>query len=122
MAVDVDTVAAAHRARDAATRAAVAARAARLREGAARAAVSIASEAGARRVWLFGSLAWGEPHEASDVDLLIEGAAPATWQRACAIAEDLVRGARVDVVYCSDAPAELVRRVHEQGVLLHDAG
>lgn len=27
-----------------------------------------------QRVWLFGSFAWGEPGERSDVDLLVEGA------------------------------------------------
>ena len=35
--------------------------------------------AGARRVWHFGSLVWGRAHEASDIDLAVEGLPAASF-------------------------------------------
>ena len=75
-------------------------------------------ERGARRVWLFGSLAWGTAHEASDIDLAAEGLA----------ADDLLRlqgelllqsPGRIDLVRIEEAPPALARRIRAHGKLLH---
>jgi predicted nucleotidyltransferase len=86
-----------------------------------RAARELGSELGARRVWLFGSLAWGETHAHSDVDLMVEGLPPAAWLAAMGLAEDVI-GVPVDVVRVEDAPCGLWDRVRREGVLLHVAG
>lgn len=86
-----------------------------------RAAVfAAAREFGAARVFLFGSLAWGDLHEHSDVDLGVEGipqrvvdgfAARLLW----AVDAD------VQVVVLEDAPRSLRERILREGVLLYDA-
>jgi predicted nucleotidyltransferase len=65
--------------------------------------------------WLFGSYAWGEPGERSDVDLLVEDCpdplmVASLVGRAC--------GRDVHVIEMSEAPASLKERVHEDGVPL----
>lgn len=65
--------------------------------------------------WLFGSYAWGQPGERSDVDLLVEEAADplmvaSVVGRAC--------GRDVHVIAMSEAPATLKQRVREDGVSL----
>jgi predicted nucleotidyltransferase len=65
--------------------------------------------------WLFGSYAWGQPGERSDVDLLVEDAADpfvvaSVVGRAC--------GRDVHVVAMSEAPASLKKRAREDGVRL----
>jgi predicted nucleotidyltransferase len=66
-------------------------------------------------VWLFGSYAWGEPGERSDVDLLVDGCADpfvvaSVVGRAC--------GLDVHVIELSEAPLSLKERVRENGVPL----
>ena len=94
-------------------------RADRLRELSGRAAERLVAELGARRVWLFGSLAWGEPHGRSDVDLLVEGVPASAGLDALGIAEEAL-GVSVDVLRAEDAPHSLVSRVRREGVLLRD--
>ena len=65
--------------------------------------------------WLFGSYAWGEPGERSDVDLLVEDCADtfmvaSLLGRAC--------GRDVHVIEMSEAPPSLKERVHVDGVPL----
>jgi len=65
--------------------------------------------------WLFGSYAWGEPGERSDIDLLVENCADpfvvaSLVGRAC--------GRDVHVIEMSEAPASLKERVRENGVPL----
>lgn len=65
--------------------------------------------------WLFGSYAWGQPGERSDVDLLVDDAADplmvaSVVGRAC--------GRDVHVIATSDAPPSLKQRVREDGVSL----
>jgi predicted nucleotidyltransferase len=65
--------------------------------------------------WLFGSYAWGEPGERSDIDLLVEDCADtfvvaSLVGRAC--------GRDVHVIEMSEAPPSLKERVHEDGVPL----
>jgi predicted nucleotidyltransferase len=114
----IEACAASFRARILAERKVAADRAAELRTRAQEAARNLVAGCGATRVWLFGSLAWGEAHVASDVDLLVEGLPSEAWGLACGLAEAKV-GAPVDVVRVEDAPPELVARIREQGILLH---
>lgn len=102
------------RARDAA----LASRAAELRARAAEAAALLARELGVRKVWLFGSLAWGKAHPASDVDLLVEGLASADRDTATRLAEDAI-GACIDLIRAEEAEAGLVERVRTRGKLLY---
>jgi len=73
---------------------------------------------GATGIWLFGSLAWGEPHQGSDVDLLVEGVPAATWADAVRAVERLFAGAHVDALRAEDAPRSLVDRVGAGGIRL----
>jgi predicted nucleotidyltransferase len=116
----VDACAATFRARGQARRANAQARAVRLRRAVEEAVSLVAARFGPTRIWLFGSLAWGEPHEGSDVDLLVEGLAAEAWSAATALVEEVVR-APVDLVRAEDAAPGLVARVRAEGRLLHGA-
>ncbi|MBI3202438.1 MAG: nucleotidyltransferase domain-containing protein [Myxococcales bacterium] len=72
---------------------------------------------GARRVWLFGSIAEGRPRLDSDVDLAVEGLPPARYFDALAEVAELA-GTRVDLVRWEAAPPSLRERVAECGVEL----
>ncbi len=86
------------------------------------------------KIILFGSYACGQPHEGSDVDLLIvkEDVQPARWQRyvdVCRSIRDLRRGLSIEAHVVT--PGELneglrlinpfYREITEQGVVLYDA-
>src|SRR3954468_23952588 len=73
---------------------------------------------GATGVWLFGSLAWGEPHQGSDVDLLVEGVPAANWPDAARAVERLLAGASVDAPRSEDSPRQLTDRVRAEGIRL----
>src|SRR4051794_38876647 len=73
---------------------------------------------GSTGVWLFGSLAWGEPHQGSDVDLLVEGVPAADWPGAVREVEGLFAGAHVDALRAEDSPRPLVDRVGAEGTRL----
>ena len=65
--------------------------------------------------WLFGSYAWGEPGERSDIDLLVDNCADpfmvaSLVGRAC--------GRDVHVIEMAEAPSSLKARVREDGVPL----
>lgn len=78
----------------------------------------IAERFGGEGVWLFGSLAWGEPDEASDVDLAVRGLASH-------LRDDLAAelwmaiDADVDGVLLESAPVSLVERVLDHGVRVY---
>ncbi len=92
-------------------------RAEALRAGARKAARVLTDEFGATEVWLFGSLAWGHPHGASDVDLAARGVPPARFFEALARVCDVV-GGDVDLVPLETCEASLRQRVVERGVRL----
>lgn len=96
------------------------ARADRLRAAGRRIADVLCDEHGARRVWLFGSLAGGNVHAESDLDLLVDGLLPdrlsAALESAMAIAPE------VDLVRWEDAPAGLRELALQYGELLVDRG
>ena len=77
-------------------------------------ATEILRAAGARRVWLFGSLASGMPHAMSDVDLAVDGLSSATYFDVLASLMTLF-GTRVDLVTLEDAPGSLRERILESG-------
>jgi predicted nucleotidyltransferase len=56
------------------------------------------AEAGAARVWLIGSLAWGRPHPGSDLDLVTEGAS-----------EHAIADLRVAIARLCDVPVDVMR-------------
>ncbi|HVE82508.1 MAG TPA: nucleotidyltransferase domain-containing protein [Myxococcales bacterium] len=84
----------------------------------AREAARVLGGFGATGVWLFGSLAWGEPHQGSDVDLLVEGVPAASWLNAVRAVEPLFAGAHVDALRAEDSPRPLVDRVGAEGIRL----
>jgi uncharacterized protein len=81
----------------------------------ARDAASELRRFGASRVWLFGSLAWGEPHAGSDVDRLVDGIPAARFAEALRQIERSLPGAQVDLLRSEDAPASLGERVRREG-------
>jgi predicted nucleotidyltransferase len=81
---------------------------------AVRGAVEQARSAGpCGRVWLFGSFAWGEPGERSDVDLLVEGDDSALARRV-----EQASGRAVHAIRLAEAPASLRERVLAHGLPL----
>jgi predicted nucleotidyltransferase len=96
-------------------------RASALRQRVQEAASRLTGEYGARCVWLFGSLAWGDLHEESDVDVLVEGLPAERWEAAAAFLEEAV-GVPVDLIRSEEAPASLVERVRCSGRRLHERG
>jgi len=82
--------------------------------------VGILRDYGARRVFLFGSMARGDVRPGSDVDLACEGLPPGrffeAWGRLL-----LFTGREVDLVDLSEVKEPLRRRIEEEGVLLYEA-
>ena len=72
---------------------------------------------GATRIWVFGSLARGSPHDESDVDIGVEGLHPARQDVAAAELETLFR-APVDLVCMESAAPTLRARIHREATLL----
>lgn len=98
------------------------ARAASARVRAARAALPaltkcLADEFGATSITLFGSLAAGEAHERSDIDLAVEGLASEDYFRALASLLE-VAPCPVDLVCLEDAPESLRALVRDEGEVL----
>lgn len=69
---------------------------------------------GAKRVWLFGSLAMNEGRENSDVDLAVEGLPASAFFDVLSELMAVFAGP-VDLVRIEDAPESLRRRVLEEG-------
>jgi predicted nucleotidyltransferase len=71
----------------------------------------------ARTVWLFGSLAWGEPDHASDIDIAVAGIDASAYFGALG---ELPAAAPcgVDLVRIEDAPFSLRTRILEAGEVI----
>ncbi|MBN1422323.1 MAG: nucleotidyltransferase domain-containing protein [Planctomycetes bacterium] len=69
---------------------------------------------GVRRVLLFGSVARGEIHERSDVDLAVEGLDPAEFFRAAGECMDLL-SLPIDLIPLEAAPPGLRERIEREG-------
>ncbi len=78
------------------------------------AAERLRAEFGARRVWLFGSLVAGTPHESSDADLAVEGLSSMRVDAAAA-AMEVMLGCAVDLVQIELASPSLLERVGREG-------
>jgi uncharacterized protein len=72
----------------------------------------------ARRVLLVGSLARGTFREGSDIDLAVEGLAPAHLFRAGAVLEREAAGFEVDLVPLEDADPEYRAEAEATGLVL----
>ena len=83
-------------------------------------AAALRSEVGPHaRVYLFGSLLDIDRfHGGSDIDLAVEGLAPAEYWAAWRVVEDLADGASVDLVRLETAAEALQRVVGEEGEAL----
>lgn len=77
----------------------------------------IGDERDVAKVWLIGSLAWGDGHVGSDIDLVLDGLAPAKVDR---LAFDLagIAKAHVDVLRLEDLDPAFRTRVLRDGVRL----
>jgi uncharacterized protein len=90
----------------------------RLRQEARRCADVLASQFGARRVVLFGSVATGLAGARSDLDLAVEGLQPDRYFEVLGrLAE--TTPVPVDLVLLEEAPESLVERLAREGVPLH---
>jgi uncharacterized protein len=91
-----------------------------LRAAAEQAADLLVEEFGARRVWIFGSVLQAWFHEASDLDLAVEGVAldrvGQAWERV-----QQALGLPVDLVALEEAEDSLRRKVNASGELVRDA-
>jgi predicted nucleotidyltransferase len=77
---------------------------------------------GARRVYLFGSLAGSRAmHDRSDIDLAVEGLGPgrAYWRALAQLWAWLPAGIELDLVPLEDADPELVEQILKEGELLY---
>ena len=76
-----------------------------------------------QRVWLFGSLVQPqEAHDRSDMDLAVEGLAPADYFAALAAIYDLVEpGIEIDLVAMETAQIPLRQHILSKGLTLYAA-
>jgi predicted nucleotidyltransferase len=88
-----------------------------VRENASRVAQTLKHDFEARNVWLFGSYAWGRPHEHSDVDLAVEGIPPERFFAALSCAAR-VAGEPVDLISLEDCARPLRERIRREGIAL----
>ncbi|MBX3273748.1 MAG: nucleotidyltransferase domain-containing protein [Sandaracinaceae bacterium] len=72
---------------------------------------------GAREIWLFGSLARGDLHEASDVDLAVDRLSPDVYFAALAAASATL-ACDVDLVVIDEASPALREAIARDGVPL----
>jgi len=75
-------------------------------------------EFGARRLWLFGSLARGRFGPGSDVDLAVEGVVGSHLLRAHARVQGLFVDVLVDLLAVEDAGPALLRVIEGEGIPL----
>jgi predicted nucleotidyltransferase len=73
---------------------------------------------GAHRVVLFGSVARGDIHKRSDIDLAVWGIPPKDFYRAVAFASGYSRDWKVDLVDAEDCRESVRRSILEEGVEL----
>jgi len=84
---------------------------------------ALVASRGARRAWLFGSLAWGRGFEpSSDIDIAVEGIPPDRILRVGCEIEARCRDFEVDLVDLQEISPGLRERILREGVLLHDSG
>jgi predicted nucleotidyltransferase len=114
MAVEPAVAAATFRARQAAADAVARGRAKRILGSLPACVALLRAEFGASRIWLFGSLARGEPHAESDLDLAVLGLDPALVDRASAALERIA-ACPVDIVPMESAVASFWATLAAEG-------
>jgi hypothetical protein len=82
--------------------------------------VGVLREYGAKRVFLFGSMARGDERSGSDVDLACEGLPPGRFFEAWGKLL-LSTGREVDLLDLGEVKEPLRRRIEEEGILLYEA-
>lgn len=91
------------------------------RAEAKRLAQILADEFGVKRVYLFGSFAWGfETRPDSDIDLAVEGLPPEKFFKAYGRLENTTRYA-FDLVPLEQARSRLRERILKSGIVLYDS-
>lgn len=89
-------------------------------EAARRCAGILAEKFGARRVYLFGSLAEGLYRKGSDVDLAVEGMDIRAYLKA--LAEfPVIDSVRIDLVHMDCCKMPLKERILQEGKVLYDS-
>ncbi|MEZ4265729.1 MAG: nucleotidyltransferase domain-containing protein [Myxococcota bacterium] len=117
MSVTVEQAAAALRRRAAEDKARAQARAAALSARLPHARAVLTEKYGATRVLLFGSLASGDVHATSDVDIAVEGLQPVAYFDALSDLMDVFE-VRVDLVRLETASPSLRERIEAEGQTL----
>lgn len=88
------------------------------RDVAAKIARELASRFGAKRVFLFGSLTRDDFNKRSDIDLAVDGIAPADFYRAVAFASGVSKVWKVDLVDMGDCSESLLQHILKEGIEL----
>jgi uncharacterized protein len=71
----------------------------------------------ARKVFLYGSLAWSKHFTSrSDIDLLVEGCAPDNCWRMIAEVEEITAPFQPSIVFSEDACESLLNKVYCEGI------
>ncbi|HLB05827.1 MAG TPA: nucleotidyltransferase domain-containing protein [Thermodesulfobacteriota bacterium] len=78
----------------------------------------LVSRFGAKRVFLFGSLTREDFNKRSDIDLAVEGIAPADFYRAVAFASGVSKLWKVDLVDMDDCSESLLDHIKKEGIAL----
>lgn len=89
-------------------------------EKALKIASKLAVNYGARRVYLFGSLAREDCHPGSDIDLAAEGVPEELYLKAYGVAESIAGPFKVDLLFLEGAKESLKECVLKEGKLLYD--
>ena len=76
---------------------------------------------GARKVFLFGSLARGDQGPVHDIDLAVKGISPARFFEAVAFVTGQSRKWRIDLVDVDDCTVSLRDMIEKEGVILWPA-
>jgi len=72
------------------------------------------------KVYLFGSLAWGDFTRDSDIDLAVVGLPEELFLEVYGVAEDMATPLKVDLMLLETAEPSLKERVLREGKRLHD--
>ncbi|MCL6448315.1 MAG: nucleotidyltransferase domain-containing protein [Armatimonadetes bacterium] len=80
----------------------------------------LACRYGAKKIYLFGSLATGEFDQDSDIDLAVAGLPEEHHLKAYGLAEGVAQPFPVDLVLLESAVDSLKERVNKEGVVLYD--
>ncbi|OGJ87070.1 MAG: hypothetical protein A2268_15285 [Candidatus Raymondbacteria bacterium RifOxyA12_full_50_37] len=81
-------------------------------------AAFLSRDYGAKKVWLFGSLANGAFSAVSDLDIAYQGIEPSFYFRVYARISEMFQPFNVDLVDVDDCRPDLLREILEKGIIL----